>query len=147
MGILKQQEADALIRASKEVKAEELPLIVRYQSKSLFVANSIDASTEFIITINHSKYDYGKITIQGRESLTNQVLIRIDVCNEINRHVNPDGRIIRGSHIHLYREGYGVKWAIPLHFENYDLMDICKTFFDIFCIINASVLTFVEWRL
>lgn len=42
--------------------------------------------------------------------------VRIDMADdkEALRHINPDGSIIVGSHIHLDLEGYGIKWAWPL---------------------------------
>ena len=29
-------------------------------------------------------------------------------------HKNPDGKIIKGAHIHIYKEGYGDKFAYPI---------------------------------
>ena len=43
----------------------------------------------------------------------------------------PDGEVIVGPHLHVYRENYGDKWAYPLppgKFENLD--DLYQTFDD-----------------
>jgi hypothetical protein len=47
------------------------------------------------------------------------VLVRLDFGGAPHR--NPDGEEIGSPHLHLYREGYGDKWAVPVpedRFEN-----------------------------
>jgi hypothetical protein len=41
-----------------------------------------------------------------------EILIRVDIDGP--PHENPDGTEVLCPHIHLYREGYGDKWAQPL---------------------------------
>jgi len=46
-------------------------------------------------------------------------LLRLDVSGPPHR--NPDGELIACPHLHVYREGYGDKWAIAIptgKFEN-----------------------------
>ena len=50
------------------------------------------------------------------------VLLELHV-NPTNRHMNPDGKLITGSHWHLYREGYGLQFAFPAD----DLSDLSFT--------------------
>lgn len=38
-------------------------------------------------------------------------LVRLDIGSP---HRNPDGEEIKSPHIHIYKEGYGDKWAIPV---------------------------------
>lgn len=52
-----------------------------------------------------------KITFQTRARKA-VVLVRLDIDGPPHR--NPDGEEIGCPHIHLYREGYGDKWAYPL---------------------------------
>ena len=40
------------------------------------------------------------------------VLVRLDFGG--SEHRNPDDSEIESPHLHLYREGYGDKWAVPL---------------------------------
>ena len=40
------------------------------------------------------------------------ILIRLD---SLGRHTNPDGTIFDGPHIHLYKEGFGDKFAFPVN--------------------------------
>ncbi|MDG6271690.1 DUF6978 family protein [Glaesserella parasuis] len=49
------------------------------------------------------------------------VLVRLDI--EGPPHRNPDGEEIICPHIHLYREGYGDKWAYPLPDELKSVLD------------------------
>ena len=57
-------------------------------------------------TIRLSKLKY---QTRGRKVI---VLVRLDIDG--SPHTNPDGIILAGTHIHLYREGYEAKWAYPL---------------------------------
>ena len=52
-----------------------------------------------------------KCTFQNRARKT-IVLLRLDWDGP--NHQNPDGEWIVSPHIHIYREGFGDKWAYPL---------------------------------
>jgi hypothetical protein len=41
-----------------------------------------------------------------------EILLRLDVDGP--PHTNPDGTEVPTPHLHVYREGYGDKWALPL---------------------------------
>jgi len=44
-------------------------------------------------------------------------------------HTNPDGQEIPCPHLHIYREGYGDKWASPLPAARYpNVKDLFSTF-------------------
>ena len=49
---------------------------------------------------------------------TRIILLRLDLG--FGGHRNPDDTEIRGPHLHVYREGYGDKWAysLPKNFTN-----------------------------
>jgi len=62
-------------------------------------------------------------------------------------HENPDGEIIRGAHIHIYKEGYGDKFAFPVKdFE--DVEDVLKalTKFCEFCNIENKNFAYQSLR-
>lgn len=40
-------------------------------------------------------------------------MLRLDI--EGPAHLNPDGNEIQCPHIHIYKEGYQLKWAYPLN--------------------------------
>lgn len=60
------------------------------------------------------------------------VLARLDIDGA--PHTNPDGSIIGGTHIHLFREGWDDRWAVavdPAEFSDLSdqaqaLIDFCK---------------------
>jgi hypothetical protein len=72
---------------------------------------SKDGREDFLLDVNRSRISLSKCTYQNRARRT-IVLIRLDLNGA--DHTNPDGTTIPCPHIHLYREGYGDKWAEPL---------------------------------
>lgn len=65
----------------------------------------------FFLDISRQSFNIKKITYQQRV-FTTIVLLRLDLG--YGGHRNPDGIEIHGAHIHVYREGYGDKWAYKL---------------------------------
>lgn len=59
-----------------------------------------------------------KAKFQTRES--NRPLIRVDYGRppEIQRHRNPDGALIVGSHVHFAMPGYGIRYAYPIDMQD-----------------------------
>lgn len=59
---------------------------------------------------------------------------RLDLMREIGTHTNPDGQRIGGTHLHVYREGYEARWAVPLDSDEFPnpanleqaLLDFCR---------------------
>ncbi|MEE8483243.1 MAG: hypothetical protein V3S46_01490 [Nitrospinota bacterium] len=76
-------------------------------------------------TIRLSKLKY---QTRGRKVI---VLVRMDIGTA--PHTNPDGVIIEGNHIHLYREGYEDKWAYPLKSDGFRNPSNILQAFDDFC--------------
>ncbi len=83
-----------------------------------------------------------KIKIQNRfDSIP---LVRIDIDSP--PHMNPDGVIIPRNHIHIYKEGYGLKWAFNLdefhniYFKNINIFNNLFIDFCNFCNIDVSKL-------
>ena len=73
---------------------------------------SLDERENFLLSVTVGRIDLSKSNNQLRLKPENIPLVRIDVGNTI--HKNPDGTIITGPHIHIYKEGYGLKFAYPL---------------------------------
>lgn len=88
-----------------------------------------------------------KTTMQTRRS--SQPLVRVDIDDRAI-HTNPDGCLVRGSHVHIASARYGTKLAFPLE-SNEGIMvvgkerDIPSIFegFRRFCNIDASLM--IEW--
>ena len=72
---------------------------------------SEDKREEFLLDIYRGRIDLLKGTYQNR---ARQVvgLVRVDFGGAPHR--NPDGAEVPSPHMHLYREGFADKWAVPL---------------------------------
>ena len=67
---------------------------------------------EYIVDVNRKYYLLNRITYHQRV-FTNITLLRLDI--DTKPHRNPDGKKINGTHLHVYREGYGDSWAYELN--------------------------------
>jgi len=96
-----------------------------------------DQKEEFLLDIWKGKIALkSKYQTRGRKVF---VLIRLDLNGAPHR--NPDGEEVAGTHIHLYREGYGDKWAYPVNSAKFpNLDDLWKTLHDFmdFCNIQKK---------
>ena len=70
----------------------------------------MDRRELFSLDVNRSTLKLTKATFQNR-ARQDVVLLRLDVAGA--PHTNPDGSEVACPHLHIYREGYGDKWAIP----------------------------------
>lgn len=109
--LLTQQEADALLALEKHFLGDE-----RFDFPSLggslrIPLHSSDRREEFSLDITRGRILLEKNTFQTRARKA-VILARLDLAGPPHR--NPDGEEIDCPHLHLYREGYGDKWAAPL---------------------------------
>jgi len=72
---------------------------------------SADRREQFVLDVRRGRIDLAKGTYQNRGRQV-VVLVRLDFGGTPHR--NPDGEEIGSPHFHLYREGFGDKWAVPL---------------------------------
>lgn len=102
--------------------------------------SSPDRNEEFILDITRSNISLTKNTFQNR-ARGSIILLRLDL--DPAPHRNPDGEIITGTHLHIYREGYGDKIAYPLP-ECFDkctnARDFLEKFMDYCHIMNKPVI-------
>ena len=108
---LSQGEADAFIAAEKhciEAKEWEYPM---FGGKLLIPLTSPVNNEEYLLDINRSQYNLAKSTYVNRVRRM-VLLLRLDLGGSPHR--NPDGEEIDCPHIHIYREGFGDKWAYPI---------------------------------
>lgn len=120
--ILTQAEADALIRMEKH-SADDNP--VWFPDPGGAVTVPLVSATEihrekFLLDISRSRIDLFKGTHQmrGRQVI---VLVRLDFGGQ--PHHNPDGEEIGSPHLHIYREGFGDKWALAVPADKFSNMD------------------------
>ena len=112
MGIYKltQQEADEMLSMLKHTLNKEVNIPEKGQ-KTSFQVEGTTKRDNFTIqicrgAINRVKYEIGaRITVAGISLLELHI-------NPSNKHYNPDGTIIQGSHWHIYSEEYGRSFAV-----------------------------------
>lgn len=125
---LTQAEADALLGLDKRRASDDrvaLPDLGRKLSVELL---STDKRERFNLDMNRSYVSLSKYTLQTRGRVV-AVLARLDIDGA--PHTNPDDEELPCPHLHLYRQGYGDKWAFPVplaHFKN--LSDRWQTLLD-----------------
>jgi hypothetical protein len=137
---LTQAEADALMAMEKHRASDELiDFPMNGQSLSLPL-QSLDKREEFLLDISRGRIDLmrGKYQNRARQVV---VLVRLDFGGPPHR--NPDDAEIACPHLHVYREGYGHKWAIPAPEDRFprtnDLWGTLEDFM-LFCNITKSPL-------
>lgn len=115
---LTQNEADALLTLEKHrANADSVPLPLPGKKSSVELL-SADKRERFNLDMNRSSVSLSKLTLQTRGRVV-VVLARLDIDGAPHR--NPNDEEIPCPHLHLYREGYGDKWAFPVpaeHFSN-----------------------------
>jgi len=109
--LLSQAEADQLISLPKQRVNDVVWKYTGVGEKLVIPLVSVDGTEEFSLDINRQSIVLTKGTYQmrGRRVIA---LARLDFGGPA--HQNPDGAVIPCPHLHLYREDYADKWAIPL---------------------------------
>lgn len=127
---LTQQEADILIAMEKhrqDDQPHDYPVLGGSVSIPLV---SVDKRESFLLDITRGYIDLMKVTYQSRARRVIP-LVRVDVSGP--PHTNPDGSDIACPHLHVYRDGYGLKWASSLPMNLFsdpsDLWQILVDFF------------------
>jgi hypothetical protein len=107
---LTQEIADELLAMEKEFV---LPDAMNLHPGAKFVRElrSSDGREQFLLDFYQGTVRVSKVTSNHRYART-IILARLDLNG--SPHTNPDGQVIHGTHLHLYREGYGDKWAVTL---------------------------------
>ena len=109
--VLTQQEADALISMGKHYMGSETFSFPDLGGSLRIPLYSDDHREEFSLDITRGRIELRKNTFQARARKT-FILARIDIGGPPHR--NPDGVEIECPHLHVYREGFGDKWAFQL---------------------------------
>jgi hypothetical protein len=133
--LLTQQEADALLALDKHYLGRERFSFPSLGGSLRIPLHSPDHREEFSLDITRGNIELRKNTFQGRARKA-VILARLDIGGPPHR--NPDGEEIACPHLHVYREGYGDKWAFPLpdSFSNHE--DAWKTLFEFMDFCNVS---------
>jgi hypothetical protein len=105
---MNQSEATSLIAMDKILNEINVTLPQIGDKKSYKVA-SVNGRHQFVLDFHRFGRYSVSCTLQERYQNT-EILVRLDI-GDSKRHKNPNGTIITGSHIHIYRENYNDKWA------------------------------------
>lgn len=137
---LTQFDADTLI-AMPKVRADDDERDFSSLQQSVVVPLlSEDRRENFMLDIHSGQINLSKITFQNRGRQV-VVLVRLDIAGPPHR--NPDGEEVGCPHLHIYREGFGDKWAIAAPVDKFKaLSDRWQTLHDFmqFCsIVNPPV--------
>lgn len=126
--VLTQAEAATYIAMEKKcVEKGPFPL-PRRGDKLKIPLVSMDGATQFWLDMTRGRIKLLQASFLSRV-YTSVVLVRLDL--EGPPHTNPDGTEIACPHIHLYREGYGDKWAEALPAATFsDVSDLWTTLHD-----------------
>lgn len=108
--LISQAEADELIAMEKVRTDDEMYEYPGFGGKVIIPLVSRDQREDFMLDIERSRINLlkGKYQNRVRSAI---ILVRLDSGGSPHR--NPDDSEIGCPHLHLYREGYGDKWAFP----------------------------------
>lgn len=122
---LTQAEADALIAMEKHCITDDRVGFPGGGKSLALQLQSADRREQFILDLSRGRIDLLKVKMQNRARQT-VVLVRLDLGGAPHR--NPDDEEIPSPHLHVYREGYGDKWAIPIPTDRFTaLSDLWTT--------------------
>jgi hypothetical protein len=113
---LSQAEADALIAMEKHRVNEERSDFPLGGQSLVLPLQSVDKREQFLLDLSRGRIDLLKVKMQNRGRQV-VVLVRLDLGGAPHR--NPDGAEISVPHLHVYREGFGDKWAMPVSADRF----------------------------
>ncbi len=129
-----QAEADGLLAMPKRRTETTTYRLPPHRGKILVPLEDMTGREAFLLDISRGGISLERRTFQTRARQT-IILARIDFGA---RHRNPDGEEIGVPHLHVYREGYGDKWAYPLPAERFpNAGDAWLTLFDFLAYCNV----------
>lgn len=125
---LSQSEADALMLMEKvcvqEGKWDYPPL----GGSICIPLTSVDRRENFHLDISRGRIELRRAKYQNRARQV-IILVRLDAGGPPHR--NPDGEEIPCPHLHIYREGFGDKWAARLPADRFaNATDLWQTLID-----------------
>ncbi len=123
---LTQEEADKLMAMEKRPIDDKEWLFPGPGERIAISLTSLDKRENFMLDVTRAQIKLTKATYQNRARAA-IILLRLDLDGP--PHTNPDGVEIPCPHLHIYRESFGDKWAIPAPPERYgDTLDLFSIF-------------------
>ncbi len=123
---LTQDEADKLIAMEKRSADAKEWLFPAPGESVAMPLTSLDKRESFMLDVTRAQIRLTKATYQNRARAA-IVLMRLDLDGAPHR--NPNGEEVQCPHLHVYREGWGDKWAVAAPVARYtDSSDLFSTF-------------------
>ena len=133
---LTQAEADRLLALEKHRVDDQVWSPPHRGARITVPLTSVDGHESFLLDFRRARINILKSTYQtrGRQVF---VLARLDVGGAPHR--NPDDEVIECPHLHLYRDGFHDKWAIPVPADRFsNLDDAMQTLLDFMDYCNVT---------
>lgn len=106
----------------EEIKFPSIGLSIELLAESIAIERQ-----KYIIVVRRSKRNIKKCTFHAMTSETKVGLLRLDV-GETLIHKNMDGKLVKGTHLHIYKKGIELADAIEINDNQRDLVDYCLYF-------------------
>ena len=120
---LTQAQADALLRVGK-IFLDKSSIVVNrpfnFRRDLQSVANQED---KFYLNVSQTSIEFSKYSTTTRFF---SIPLARACISEDAIHENPDGEMIRGPHIHIYKEGYNDCFAEPLEKHGFTTTEIAN---------------------
>ncbi len=121
-----QTDADALIAIEKQRVDDKQWLFPAEGGRLAIPLTSSDKRENFTLDVTRGRIKLTKASYQNR---ARQAIVLVRLCLDGAPHRNPDDQELPCPHLHIYREGYGAKWAIPAPPDMYpSTTDLFSTF-------------------
>lgn len=105
-----QGEADELI-AMEKIRADDRDWQFPNPGEQIAIPlTSTDKRESFFLDVTRGRIKLTRASYQNRGR---QTIILLRLCVDGAPHRNPDEVVIPCPHLHIYREGFGDKWAQP----------------------------------
>jgi hypothetical protein len=128
--MLTQAEANELMHMVKHFVRPPATITIPPGVDETHELASLDDRERFLLDVWRGTLRLTKLKFQNRVR-TVIVLARLDIDGA--PHTNPDGQMITGTHLHLFREGFDDKWAYPIDPGVFTVLRDPGTTFQEFC--------------
>lgn len=118
---LSEEEAGDLIQELKDSVISEFDMPEGKQRGKGFEVIGKESESEYRIDLYRGIIDYDKHSVNARLMKGGVVLMRL--CVGGHPHTNPDGTVIAGTHLHIYKAGHGARFAYPMDISSPDFIN------------------------
>jgi len=141
---LTQGQADALINIRK-MFLDKSPLIINRPSNiQRELQSQGNPEDRFYLNVSQKAIEFGRYSSVTR--FFSVPLIRACI-NEDSIHENPDGEVIKGCHIHIYKEGNRDNYAYPLSKYGFSSIEMTKFLSDFLKLCAIEKIDIIEQTL